>query len=316
MGQIFGPVPSRRLGFSLGVDVVPFKTCSLDCIYCQLGRTTTKTIQRKEYITADDILREIEEVLREGKRIDYITFSGSGEPTLNSEIRRMISRIKELTSIPLAILTNGTLLYRPRIREDLMEADLVIPSLDTVTQEIFEMVNRPHPSLKIEKVITGIDSFSQEFNGKVWLEIMVVKGINDSLEEIEKTAQVIKEMNLEKIQLNTVIRPPAEEFARPLSKEDLKNIKTVLGKKCEIIAEFKRSIQKAHKRDVEKMILSMVKRRPVTLIDISHYLGLHQNEIIKYVETLEKKHQIKAEVHSGERYYHQYRRSYANKTLT
>ena len=303
MGQIFGPVPSRRLGFSLGVDTIPFKTCSLNCIYCQLGRTINKTIQRKEYIAADDILREIEEVLREGKRIDYITFSGSGEPTLNSEIRRMISRIKELTSIPLAILTNGTLLYRPRIREDLMEADLVIPSLDTVTQEIFEMVNRPHPSLKIEKVITGIDSFSQEFNGKVWLEIMVVKGINDSLEEIEKAAQVIKQMNLEKIQLNTVVRPPAEEFARPLTREDLKNIKTVLGKKCEIIAEFKRATQKAYKRDVEKRILSMVKRRPVTLVDISHSLGLHRNEIIKYVETLEKKHQIRTKVHSGERYY-------------
>ncbi len=303
MGQIFGPVPSRRLGFSLGVDTIPFKTCSLNCIYCQLGRTINKTIQRKEYIAADDILREIEEVLREGKRIDYITFSGSGEPTLNSEIRRMISRIKELTSIPLAILTNGTLLYRPRIREDLMEADLVIPSLDTVTQEIFEMVNRPHPSLKIEKVITGIDSFSQEFNGKVWLEIMVVKGINDSLEEIEKAAQVIKQMNLEKIQLNTVVRPPAEEFARPLTREDLNNIKTVLGKKCEIIAEFKRATQKAYKRDVEKRILSMVKRRPVTLVDISHSLGLHRNEIIKYVEALEKKHQIRTKVHSGERYY-------------
>jgi len=304
MGQIFGPVPSRRLGFSLGVDTIPFKTCSLNCIYCQLGRTINKTIQRKEYIAADDILREIEEILREGKRIDYITFSGSGEPTLNSEIRRIISRVKELTSIPLAILTNGTLLYQPRMREDLMEADLVIPSLDTVTQEIFQMVNRPHPSLKIEKVITGIDSFSQEFNGKVWLEIMVVKGINDSLEEIEKTAQVIKQMNLEKIQLNTVVRPPAEEFARPLTRKDLKNIKTVLGKKCEIIAEFKRATQKAYKRDVEKRILSMAKRRPVTLVDISQCLGLHRNEIIKYVEILEKKHQIKTKVHSGERYYH------------
>lgn len=304
MGQIFGPVPSRRLGFSLGVDTIPFKTCSLNCIYCQLGRTINKTIQRKEYIAADDILREIEEVLREGKRIDYITFSGSGEPTLNSEIRRMISRIKELTSIPLAILTNGTLLYQSRIREDLMEADLVIPSLDSVSQKIFEMVNRPHPSLKIDEIITGIDSFSQEFNGKVWLEIMVVKGINDSLEEIEKAAQVIKQMNLEKIQLNTVVRPPAEEFARPLTREDLKNIKTILGKKCEIIAEFKRATQKAYKRDVEKRILSMVKRRPVTLVDISRSLGLHRNEIIKYVETLEKKHQIRTKVHSGERYYH------------
>ena len=304
MGQIFGPVPSRRLGFSLGVDTIPFKTCSLDCIYCQLGRTINKTIQRKEYIATDDILREIEEVLREGKRIDYITFSGSGEPTLNSEIRRMISRVKELTSIPLAVLTNGTLLYQPRMRKDLMGADLVIPSLDAVTQEIFQMINRPHSSLKIDKIITGIETFSQEFNGKVWLEIVLVKGINDSPEEIEKIAQVTGEMNLEKIQLNTVVRPPAEEFARPLSTKDLKNIKTILGKKCEIIAEFKRPAQKAYKRDVEKTILSMVKRRPVTLVDISGCLGLHRNEIIKYLEVLEKKHQIRTKVHSGERYYH------------
>jgi wyosine [tRNA(Phe)-imidazoG37] synthetase (radical SAM superfamily) len=304
MGQIFGPVPSRRLGFSLGVDTIPFKTCSLDCIYCQLGRTINKTIQRKGYIAADDILREIEEVLQKGKRIDYITFSGSGEPTLNSEIRKMISRVKELTSIPVAILTNGTLLNQRRLREDLGEADLVIPSLDAVTQEIFEMVNRPHPSLKIDQVITGIDTFSQEFNGKVWLEIMLVKGINDSPEEIEKIAQIIKQMNLKKIQLNTVVRPPAEEFAQPLTTEDLMNIKTVLGKKCEVVAEFKRPVQKAYKKDVEKRILSMIKRRPVTLVDISYSLGLHRNEIIKYVETLEKKHQIKTKVHSGERYYH------------
>lgn len=216
----------------------------------------------------------------------------------------MISRIKKLTSIPLAILTNGTLLYQPRIRENLMGADLVIPSLDTVTQEIFEIINRPHSSLKIDEVITGIDTFSQEFNGKVWLEIMVVKGINDSLDEIEKTARVIKEMNLEKIQLNTVVRPPAEEFARPLSTEDLKNIKMVLGEKGEIIAEFKRPTPKACKREVEEMILSMVKRRPVTQVDISHSLGLHRNEIIKHVEALEKKHQIRTKVHNGEKYFY------------
>lgn len=304
MAQIFGPVPSRRLGFSLGVDVVPFKTCSLDCIYCQLGRTTNKTIQRKEHVASGSVLREIEEVLRQGERIDYVTFSGSGEPTLNSEIRKMISRIKKLTSIPVAILTNGTLLYQARIREDLMEADLVIPSLDTVTGGIFETVNRPHPSLEIEEVITGIDTFSQDFGGKVWLEIVLVKGINDSLEEIERVARVTGKMNLERIQLNTVVRPPAEEFAGPLSREDLENMKTVLGEKCEIIAEFGRPTQRAQEVDVEKRILSMVKRRPLRLVDISRSLGLHRNEIIKYLEVLEKKHEIRTKVHNNQVYYH------------
>ncbi len=304
MAQIFGPVPSRRLGFSLGVDVVPFKTCSLDCIYCQLGRTTNKTIQRKEHVASGSVLREIEEVLRQGKRIDYVTFSGSGEPTLNSEIRKMISRIKKLTSIPVAILTNGTLLYQARVREDLMEADLVIPSLDTVTGGIFETVNRPHPSLKIEEVIAGIDTFSQDFGGKVWLEIVLVKGINDSPEEIERVARVTGKMNLERIQLNTVVRPPAEEFAGPLSREDLENMKTVLGEKCEIIAEFERPTQRAQEVDVEKRILSMVKRRPLRLVDISRSLGLHRNEIIKYLEALEKKHEIRTKVHNNQVYYH------------
>jgi len=304
MAQIFGPVPSRRLGFSLGVDVVPFKTCSLDCIYCQLGRTTNKTIQREEHVASGSVLREIEEVLRQGKRIDYVTFSGSGEPTLNSGIGKMISRIKKLTSIPVAILTNGTLLYQARIREDLMGADLVIPSLDTVTDEIFETVNRPHPSLKIDEVITGIDNFSQDFGGKVWLEIVLVKGINDSLEEIERVARVTGKMNLERIQLNTVVRPPAEEFAEPLSREDLENMKTVLGEKCEIIAEFRRLTRGTHEVDVEKRILSMVKRRPLRLVDISQSLGAHRNEIIKYLEALEKKHEIRTRVHNGEIYYH------------
>ncbi|MEE9191108.1 MAG: radical SAM protein [Candidatus Aerophobetes bacterium] len=304
MAQIFGPVPSRRLGFSLGVDVVPFKTCSLDCIYCQLGRTTNKTIQRKEHVASGSVLREIEEALRQGERIDYVTFSGSGEPTLNSEIRKMISRIKKLTSIPVAILTNGTLLYQARVREDLMEADLVIPSLDTVTGGIFETVNRPHPSLEIEEVITGIDTFSQDFGGKVWLEIVLVKGINDSPEEIERVARITGKMNLERIQLNTVVRPPAEEFAGPLSREDLENVKTVLGEKCEIIAEFRRPTQRAQEVDVEKRILSMVKRRPLRLVDISRSLGLHRNEIIKYLEALEKKHEIRTKVHNNQVYYH------------
>ena len=179
MSQIFGPVPSRRLGFSLGVDTIPFKTCSLDCIYCQLGRTTNKTIERKEYIAGENILREIEEILKRKKKIDYITFSGSGEPTLNSRMEEMITQIKRLTSIPVAILTNGTLLYQPRMREELMEADLVIPSLDAVSEEVFEKINRPHHKLKINEVIKGINTFSQEFRGKIWLEIMLVKGVND-----------------------------------------------------------------------------------------------------------------------------------------
>ena len=304
MAQIFGPVPSRRLGFSLGIDTIPFKTCSLDCIYCQLGRTTNKTVERKEYIKAEKILKELEKVLEKGKRIDYITFSGSGEPTLNSKIGEMIKRIKKLTSIPVAVLTNGTLLYLPQMQEELSQADIVIPSLDAVSQDIFKKVNRPHPSLNIDRIISGISSFSKEFKGKIWLEIMLVKGINDSLEEMRKTAKITEDINIEKIQLNTVVRPPAEEFAQALSLEELKGIKAILGEKCEIIAEFKREQQKAYKKDVEDVILTMVKRRPVTVDDIANSLGVHQNEVIKYMEVLERESKVKNKLYDGRRYYY------------
>jgi wyosine [tRNA(Phe)-imidazoG37] synthetase (radical SAM superfamily) len=304
MSQIFGPVPSRRLGFSLGIDTVPYKTCSLDCIYCQLGKTTNKTIERKEYISCEDILPEIEEILKQKKKIDYITFSGSGEPTLNSGIKTMINNIKKLTSIPIAVLTNGTLLFQPEIREELMEADLVIPSLDAVSEEVFKKVNRPHYSLKIDKIIDGLSDFSQEFKGKIWLEIMIVKGTNDSPQEIKRMTEVIEKIKLDKIQLNTVVRPPTEEFAQPVNLENLKKIKRTLGEKCEIIAGFKRPNQEFYSEDIEKGILTMVKRRPVTLLDISHSLGIHQNEAIKYLNILEKEGQILTRVYREKRYYY------------
>lgn len=303
MGQIFGPVPSRRLGFSLGIDIIPFKTCTLDCVYCQLGRTTNKTVQRKEYVASDNILREIEEVLKQEKKIDYITFSGSGEPALNSKIGKMIAQLKRLTSIPIAILTNGTLLSQPEVEEELMKADLVIPSLDAVSKEIFEKINRPHPSLRINKVISGLDIFSCEFKGKVWLEIMVVKGMNDFLGEIKKIAEATKKMKLDKIHLNTIVRPPGEDFAQPVSIKDLEKMKRILGKKCEIITEFTRSDQRNYESNKEKMILAMLKRRPVTLLDISQSLGLSQNEVIKYLEVLKRDGQILAKVYKGKRYY-------------
>lgn len=304
MNQIFGPVPSRRLGFSLGIDTVPYKTCSLDCIYCQVGRTTNKTIKRKEYISCDSILREIEEILKQKERIDYITFSGSGEPTLNSRMKTLINSIKKLASIPVAVITNGTLLFQPETREELMEADLVIPSLDAVSEEVFRKVNRPHHSLRIDKIIDGLSDFSQEFKGKIWLEIMIVKGINDSPQEIKRMAEAIEKIKLDKIQLNTVVRPPTEEFAQPVNLENLKKIKRTLGEKCEVIAGFKRPNQEFYNKDIEKGILTMVKRRPVTLLDISRSLGIHQNEAIKYLNILEKEGQILAKVYRKKRYYY------------
>jgi wyosine [tRNA(Phe)-imidazoG37] synthetase (radical SAM superfamily) len=299
----YGPVPSRRLGFSLGIDIIPLKTCSLDCIYCQLGSSPKKTFQRKEYFSPSGIVSQIKKKLSSGQRIDYITFSGSGEPTLNKTLGKIIRKIKKTTSIPVAVLTNSTLLSQKSTREALMDADLVVPSLDAVTQEIFVKVNRPYPSLNIEEIIQGLREFSQGFKGSIWLEIMLVKGVNDSPSHIRKLKEAIAKIKPEKVQLNTVIRPPAEEFARPLSLRELEKINKVFGKNCEIIAEFSREAQKSTPENLEGAILSLIQRRPVTLADISNSLGKGKNEITRSLDSLFAEGKIKSVIHKGLKYF-------------
>ena len=300
---VYGPVPSRRLGFSLGIDIIPAKTCSLDCIYCQLGPTTKKTLQRKEYISWKKIISQIKSILSSGQRIDYLTFSGSGEPTLNSALGKLITEIKKITSIPVAVLTNSSLLSRKSVREALREADVVVPSLDAATQVVFNNINRPHPSLKTEKIIAGLKKFRQEFKGSIWLEVMLVKSINDSPSHIQKLKEIITEIKPDKIQLNTVVRPPSEEFARPLSSKELEKIRAAWGENCEIIAEFEKKIQIPREVNLEEAIFSMIQRRPVTLSDISTSLGKDKNEIRKCLGFLLKNGKIKLVIHKNIKYY-------------
>ena len=302
-GCIYGPVPSRRLGFSLGIDIIPSKTCSFDCIYCQLGPTTKKTVQRKEYVTWKKIFSQIKDVLSSRQRVDYITFSGSGEPTLNTAIGKLIRKIKKITPIPVAVLTNSSLLSRESVRKALMNADLVVPSLDAAPQEVFTQINRPHPSLKAEQIIEGLKKFRQEFKGSIWLEIMLVKGINDSPSHVRKLKEVIKEINPEKVQLNTVVRPPSERFAHPLSLKELEKIRSIIGENCEIIAEFKKKKQTPLSENLQATILSMIQRRPVTLSDISTSLGKNKNEILKYLNSLFQEGKIKLVIHKNLKYY-------------
>ncbi|MCK5595015.1 radical SAM protein [bacterium] len=303
MSCIFGPVPSRRLGFSLGVDLVPFKVCSLDCIYCQIGKTTCKTVERKEYVSCEKILAELEKVLKSSKNIDYITLSGSGEPTLNSKTGEIIRRIKEITSIPVAVITNATLLSDDMLKKDLLPADLVMPSLDGVTQAVFEKANRPCASLKAEETIKGLIDFSKVYKGKIWLEIMLVKGINDTEAELNALKSVVKQIKPDKIQLNTPVRPPSEEWAKTLSASKLAKIKDFFGDKCEIIATFNKKGHKAYLKNVEDEILTLISRRPVTSDDISSSLGLHINEVIKYVGELERQKKISLKIYQGKRYF-------------
>jgi wyosine [tRNA(Phe)-imidazoG37] synthetase (radical SAM superfamily) len=302
--HVYGPVPSRRLGFSLGVDLVPFKVCPYDCIYCQLGRTTEKTVERKEYIAKDEILSQIEETISLDKKIDYITISGSGEPTLNSAIGEIIREIKKMTEISIAVLTNGSLLWDKEVRRELLLADLLLPSLDAADPETFKMINCPHSSLDFHKIVKGLTDLRREFKGTIWLELMLIKGINDNPREIDRFRSIVSGAGFDRIQLNTVVRPPSQESASPLSAVRLEEIRDVFGGNCEIIPDFK-SVQKQNitSEDIEAQILEMIKRRPVTLSDISTSSGMHRNEVVKYLSILEMKDKIKAYDHEDSHYY-------------
>jgi len=300
---VYGPVPSWRLGRSLGIDVIPFKICSFNCIYCETGRTTNLTVERKEYVSKASVIEELKAFLPKRKNIDYITFSGSGEPTLNSKIGEMISEVKKLTDIPVAILTNSSLLSKEKVRGELIKADVVLPSLDVVSQSLFESLNRPHPSLKIEEIINGLIEFRKEFKNKIWLEVLLVKGINDGPEEIRKLAKVIKKIEPDKVQLNTVVRPTAEEGVFALNQKELCFIQRQLPGKVEVVRKFKKVLKEEHIEKLETDIKNLLKRRPCTLSDISSALRVNPKEVMKNLTILERRAEIKAELHNRKRYY-------------
>lgn len=286
MSLTYGPVPSRRLGFSLGVDILPFKTCSFDCVYCQLGSTPKKTVRRIRHFSPREILGEIQQALDSGKRIDHITFSGSGEPTLNKALGGIIRGIKKMTSVPVVVLTNSSLFHRYDVRKALLPADVVVPTLDAVTQDTLMKVHRPHSVLRIKKIIDGLIRFRKEYKGKIWLEVMLVKGLNDHSSHLKKLKAVISLIQPDKVHLNTVVRPPAEKWARALRLAELRKIQTFLGGKTEIIAEFRKKRQPPTGKNLSESIFSAVRRRPMTLKDLALSLGESIDEVEKQAHKL------------------------------
>ncbi|MCD6174370.1 MAG: radical SAM protein [Planctomycetes bacterium] len=298
---IFGPVPSRRLGRSLGVDLVPFKTCTYDCIYCQLGRTTHKTMQRKEWVPMDIIIAQLKAKL--STKPDYITLSGSGEPTLFSRLEDLISRIKDITDIPVAVLTNGSLLWLPEVRKALKSADLVVPSLDAGSSQIFQYVNRPHGDIMFSKMVEGLVKFRDEYTGKYWLEVFLLAGITTTEMEINRMKTCINSIGPDKVQVNTVTRPPAEGFAEPVPQKQLQTITEKLYEKTEVIADY----SKIHKQQDflarREDVLTLLQRRPCSVEDIAAGLGLHRNEVVKYVEELLSEGKIETKSQNQQLYY-------------
>lgn len=296
---VYGPVPSRRLGRSLGVDLVPLKTCTYDCIYCQLGRTPVKTIDRQPRNPGKRVIEQLERKLSSlSSPPDYITLSGSGEPTLHSEIGWMIREIKTRTQVPLAVLTNGSLLHLKDVRKALLPADVVIPSFDAASAFLFSFINRPHDSLGFSQVLKGFKEFRQEYPGKIWLEVMLCGGINDDEQAIERIREEAVSLSPDKIQLNTVIRPPAEDFAYPLSKENLAKAKKLFGERAEIIATEWPSRPSKVKGRLDEEILAMLERRPCSLEDISTAFGIPGEEARVYLKDLIDRSRIRFHTHN------------------
>ncbi|KPK75692.1 MAG: hypothetical protein AMJ79_10265 [Phycisphaerae bacterium SM23_30] len=298
---IFGPVASRRLGLSLGVDLVPYKHCTYNCIYCQLGRTTHLTNERKEYIPLSTVIKELTTKL--GTYPDYITLSGSGEPTLYTPLDSLITAIKELTNIPLAVLTNGSLLWQPEVRQALMSSDLVCPSLDAGCDETFQKINRPHPEITFETMLQGLIDFRQEYKGQYWLEVFIVQGINTDPVEIERLSGCIKRIMPDRVQVNSATRPTAESFVDAPSKEQLEEIAFRLADHAEVIADFSQVFKRKEVAAHLEVILDLLQRRPCTIADMARGLGLHQNEVIKYVEKLTAEGKITPERQNNRLYY-------------
>jgi wyosine [tRNA(Phe)-imidazoG37] synthetase (radical SAM superfamily) len=284
--HVYGPVPSRRLGRSLGVDLVPFKTCTYDCIYCQLGRTTDSTVVQQHYTSADDILEQLRKKLRAVPLPDYVSLAGSGEPTLHAGIGDLIARIKRLTSIPVAVLTNGSLLAARKIQDALLEADLILPSLDAGDAELFRLVNRPHPDIEFDSVVDGLVAFRERFTKPIWLEIMLLAGITGNRSEVEKIAALARRIHPDRIQLNTVTRPPCEEYAYPVPSESLASFARLFGHTAQVVSDYKPRRGRPAGSATEGDILALLARRPCTVQGIADGLGLHVNEVAKHLDIL------------------------------
>ncbi|MFA5287029.1 MAG: radical SAM protein [Candidatus Omnitrophota bacterium] len=239
MKYLYGPIKSRRLGFSLGINLTSYKTCSFDCVYCQQGKTINLTIVRSEYVKISEILDELREWFSNHKgnlsSLDYITLSGSGEPTLNMGISSLIIELKKLSPVKIALITNSSLLTDASLRQEILGVDLIVPSLDAVTQELFVQVDRPYQDIKIEDIINGLISLRKEFKGKIWVEVMLIKGLNDDIRHIRKLKEVIDRINPDKIQINSPVRTTSDKGAFSVDKSKLKKIKDILGDKAETI---------------------------------------------------------------------------------
>jgi wyosine [tRNA(Phe)-imidazoG37] synthetase (radical SAM superfamily) len=299
---LFGPVPSRRLGRSLGVDLIPYKTCSQDCVFCQLGRTPEKTITRNEYVPIEEVCDEITEWLKKDGNADHGTLAGSGEPTLHSNFGDVLKYVKEKSAIQTVLLTNGSLFHLPEVRESATQAHIVKVSVSAWDQNSFGWINRPHQLIDFKQLIAGQKEFRNAFKGELWVEVFLVAGMNSMSSDVSNISVLVEQLKPDRIHLNTAVRPPAEDFVKPLSKDQLTSLCNLFHSPVEIIASYKNKEDREISAN-EEAIFSMLTRRPCTAEDIAGTFGMHFNEVSKYLGNLLRKKLIRTERTGNSIYY-------------
>lgn len=282
---IFGPTPSRRIGFTLAVDLIPFKTCNHDCIYCQLGSTTNYTSKRKYYINLNLLKKELKDFVSKRYKIDYITFPGSGEPTLSKDLSKAIKIAKDFGYLT-AVFTFGSLLYRKDVLKDIQLADIVLPTLLSAKAKTFQKITKPHPATKFKNYIYGLENLKDNYQGKIFLEVMILKGLNDSNEELLGIKEEIEKIRPDRIHLTSAHRPSLVDKVKTLNYNEMKKAGTIFGKKCEILCDFKKDQKKPYKDDIAKMLLNIIQRRPSSTNEIKKIFGIDKKTLNKVMDQL------------------------------
>jgi wyosine [tRNA(Phe)-imidazoG37] synthetase (radical SAM superfamily) len=301
MSHLFGPVPSRRLGLSLGVDLIPPKTCTFDCVYCEVGPTTHLTCRRRPYRVAE-IIRELEDYLMSPPGpLDYITLAGSGEPTLNLGLREIIAAVKNLTPTPVALLTNGSLFHLPEVRAEMAGVEVILPSLDAGREKTFQRINRPDPGLSLDLLMSGLKALRREFAGQIWLEVLLLQGINDHEEELTAIKGLLQELSPDRVQLNTAVRPVADRAAQALTQEEMDVAADFLGGGAEVVAAAHRMSPARTVTDLD--LIDMLARRPMTALDLAQALGFPLAKVREHLGRLTESGRICRDKHQDQDFY-------------
>ncbi len=306
MNYVFGPVPTRRLGQSLGIDPVPLKTCNWNCVYCQLGRSRPMVNERKDFFPADEILSEVENALLSHPpgEIDWVTFVGSGETTLYASLGWLIREVKKLTRLPVAVITNGSLLYLPEVRQEILTADAVLPSLDAGTSELYQHINRPYPALSFESFLDGLITFSEEYQGNLWVEVMLVKDLNDTEDQLNKIASVLKRIKPDEVHIMQPTRPPVETWVKPTDEEGLIRALAILGDTARIIDPASGSYDLSGAKTLVEAVVGIVTRHPMREDELVETLkNWTTGDVKKTLSTLAKSGELQVVERNGVRFW-------------